>query len=125
LTCGSQSQADEKAGRGDTGPGHDVSLGLRCGEHHHGDGVQVGVGLEFAENPQAAAAGQVEVEHDQSGPGHVSEVIGAAQEPHRLLTVADDVQLQAQVMVLEGVPGQQHVSEVVLDQENIGGAEQG
>jgi hypothetical protein len=35
------------------------------------------------------------------------------------------VQLQAQVMVLEGFPGQQHVSGVVFDQENIGGAEHG
>ena len=64
-----------------------------------------GVGLEFAEDLQAAAAGQVEVEHDQGGTGHASEVIGAAQEPHRCLAVADDVQLQAQVVVLEGFPG--------------------
>jgi hypothetical protein len=38
-------------------------------------------------------AGQVEVEHDQGGAGHASEVIGAAQEPHRSFAVADDVQL--------------------------------
>jgi hypothetical protein len=37
----------------------DVGVGLRCGEHHHGDGVQVGVGLELAENFQGAAPGQV------------------------------------------------------------------
>jgi len=91
----------------------------------HGDGAQAGVGLEFAENIQAAAARQVEVEHDHGRPGHASEVIGAAQEPHRRLAVADDVQLQAQVMVFEGFPGQQHVPGVVLDQENIGGAEHG
>jgi hypothetical protein len=35
------------------------------------------------------------------------------------------VQPQAQVVVLEGFPGQQHVSGVVLDQENIGGAGRG
>jgi hypothetical protein len=87
--------------------------------------VQAGVGLEFAEDLQAAAARQVEVQHDQGRPWHASEVIGAAQEPHGRLAVADDVQLQAQVMVLEGFPGQQHVSGVVFDQENIGGAEHG
>jgi hypothetical protein len=31
--------------------------------------VQTGVGLEVAEDLQAAAAGQVEVEHDHGGPG--------------------------------------------------------
>jgi hypothetical protein len=42
------------------------------------------------------------------------------------IAVAGDVQLQAQVMVFEGFPGQQHVPRVVLDQkENIGGGERG
>ena len=70
--------------------------------------VQVGVGLEFAENLQTAAAGQVEVEHDQGTPAKSS-----ARRRNRI-AVAGDVQLQAQVMVLEGFPGQQHVWGVVL-----------
>src|SRR5262245_51041042 len=100
----------------------DVRIRRRGCEHDHGDGVQVRVGFELPENLQAAAAGQVEVEQDQGGPCHRCEGVGVAQEAHRLLAISYDVQLQAKVMLLEGVPGQQHVAGVVLDQENFDGA---
>jgi hypothetical protein len=51
-----------------------------------------------------------------------SEVTGAAHEPHRLLAVADDVQLRTLMMLGECFPGQQHVPGVVFDQENLGGS---
>ncbi|GAA3408012.1 hypothetical protein GCM10018952_03560 [Streptosporangium vulgare] len=63
--------------------------------------------------------GQVEVEQDQVGPGHVGVVALLAQEGHGLLAVVDHVQLVADLVELERLPRQQDVARVVLDQEHV------
>src|ERR1700739_2990592 len=43
-------------------------------------------------------------------------IAGLAQEVHGLLAVTNDVQVVAYLIVLEGLPGHQHVTRVVFDQ---------
>ncbi|NCL78102.1 hypothetical protein AIIKEEIJ_05600 [Rhodococcus sp. YH1] len=55
-------------------------------------------------------------------PDEESDVLAAlVQEVQRLLAVADDVQLVADLVVLEGLTGHQLVARVVLDQEDVDG----
>ena len=77
-----------------------------------------GVGLDLRQHLAAVAAGQVEVEQDQVGPGGVGVLALAAQVGQRLAAVADDVEPVVQVL-LERLAGHQHVAGVVLDQQDV------
>ena len=95
-----------------------VLLRLRRGEDDDRDVLQLRVGLDLRQHLAPVAAGQVEVEQDQVGPGHVRVRRLLAQVGQRLGPVGDDVEPVVQV-VLEGLPGHQHVSRVVLDQQDV------
>jgi hypothetical protein len=53
------------------------------------------------------------------GRGAPGELAGLAQELQGLLAVAHDVQRAADLVLLECLPGHQHVGRVVLDQQHV------
>ena len=67
----------------------------------------------------AILARQVQVEKNQVGPRGVRENPFAAQKRQCFLAVADDVQVDQDLSLLEPLPGQIDVSRVVLDEENL------
>jgi hypothetical protein len=80
----------------------------------HGNGQQVLAGLQVGQDLQAGAARQVEVEHDQAGPG-ASAKPPAGGELHGLLAIAHYVQPDGRARLLERLCDHDDIPLVVFD----------
>ena len=77
------------------------------------------VGLQLLEHLAAVLAREVEVEqHELRARRGLVDAL-PAQEGHRLLAVADDVQVGREPAALEHLAGEPHVGGVVLDQQDL------
>jgi hypothetical protein len=97
----------------------DVLLGLRRRQHDDGDAAQALVGLHLGQHLATVHARQVEVQQDEVGRRRGGVLALLAQERERLLTVADAVQLVAQLVVLERLAHEHDVARIVLDEQDV------
>ena len=69
-------------------------------------------------------AGQVQVEEDEVGHGHVGMLSLPPQEGHRLLAIPGDVQVVADLAARQPLPGQIDVPGIVFHQQDLDGSPQ-
>ena len=95
------------------------SVTVRGGQHHTGNLAERRIGLDQTEKVAPGKAGQIEVQDDYIRPRCVLVGTTLKQVVPRLLPVPDDLDPVKQLAVAQGLPGEESVPGIVLDEEEI------
>ena len=97
----------------------DVFLRRGGGEHDDRDARQVGIGLDLLQQLTPVVFGQVQVEQDEVGPRRVGELAPPVEVVEAFFSVVRDMEPVLELVVLERFSGDELVTRVVLDEQNV------
>ena len=97
----------------------DVAFGVRGGNHQHGNRLEVGVALDFAQHRAAVRARQVEIEHDDIRPRRGAVAATPAEVVDRVVAVLGGVKAAVDARLLQRLDDEADVGRVVFDQQDF------
>ena len=97
----------------------DILFRIGSGQDDDGNTIQAGILAHLQQDFAAIHLGHIEVQQDEFRPGHPGIPTLLPEEGQALLSIRDDMEIDAHSGLMQGVAGQPHVRGVVLHQEHF------